>query len=102
MEINLVELKKVINRLLDHIIETRNVKVCELKTNYYWNIQSPSIYSVENEPAELDVGSLFDEWDMLSGLLDNDQPVAYQLTELAPIIRYIGEKLGEDLAKYGG
>ena len=103
MEINLVDLKKVINHLLDHIIETREITSFELKNNFYWNIPSPDVYNVDIKPKELDIGSIHDEWEFLSDLLDNEnQPVAYQLTELAPILRYIGDRLGDDLAKFGG
>jgi len=35
-------------------------------------------------------------------LHEGDDPIAYQLTQIAPLIRYIGETLGKDLAKDGG
>jgi hypothetical protein len=102
MEIDLLQVKAVVNRLLDHIIEARGVKVVEIKNSNYWNIPSDAIYDSE-KPTDLDVGSFVDDWEFLSNLLDgNNQPIAYQLTELAPLIRYIGETIGKDLAKYGG
>ena len=60
------------------------------------------MYEIE-EPKELDIGSLSDDWEFLSKLLQSEnQPVAYQLTQVAPLLRYLGEWLGEDLAKDGG
>jgi len=103
MEIDLIELKKIVNRLLDHIIETRGVRSITLGKNYYWDIPTPEIYEVEEEPGKLDTGSLSDDWEFISSLLNPDSaPVAYQLTEVAPIIRYIGELLGEKFAQHGG
>jgi hypothetical protein len=103
MEIDLVEFKKIIDRLFHHIIVTRDTKSCEINASNYWNIPSPDVYSGDKDPTNLDIGSLEDDWEFLSRLLDeNNQPVAYQLTEVAPLLRYIGETLGEKLAKYGG
>ncbi len=54
-------------------------------------------------PAQLDVGSLVDDWGFVSSLLEPDaSPVAYQLTELAPLLAYVGEKLAVELAGKGG
>ncbi len=46
------------------------------------------------EPNQLDhaVGSLEDDWGFVKKLLDPDRdPVPIQLTEIAPLIRYLGE-----------
>lgn len=103
MNINLVELKYIINRLFDHIIETRNMKNCELDEDYYWNIPTSEVYQIYNNPSKINIGSLYDDWEFLSKILDTeDQPAANQLTELAPILRYLGEYLGNKLAQYGG
>ncbi len=102
MQIDLAELKQVIDRLFNHIMETRGVKSFEFEKENYWNIPSRDVYESE-DPKELDIGSLSDDWEFLSKLLQpENQPVAYQLTQLAPLLRYLGERLGEDLAKDGG
>lgn len=102
MQIDIAELKQVIDRLFDHITETRGVKSCEFDKDNYWNIPSQEVYEID-DPKELDIGSLSDDWEFLSKLLQPEsQPVAYQLTQLAPLLRYLGERLGEDLAKDGG
>ena len=55
------------------------------------------------DPGALDVGNLADDWEFVSRLLrEENQPVAYQLTELAPLLAYIGEALAKDLGKRGG
>jgi hypothetical protein len=103
MQIDMRELKAVTNRLLDHIIETRGVDVVDIDQPNYWHIPSEAVYSAHSPPSELDVGSLADDWELLRSLLGSDiDPVVYQLTELAPLLRYIGEVLGRELAKEGG
>jgi len=103
MEIDLQELKTVIDRLFDHVIETRGIKSVDFKHSNYWNIPFPDVYNAKQKPSDLDIGSSKDDWEFLSGLLKEDnQPVAYQFTEVAPLLRYLGEILGMDLAKDGG
>lgn len=103
MEIELQQLRDVVNRLFDHIITTRGVGKVELGPNFYWNVPEDELYKMENKPAKLDVGSLEDDWEFVSGLLKKDSdPVAYQLTEAAPLLRRLGEVLGKQLAEKGG
>jgi hypothetical protein len=102
-EIDLVELKAVIDRLLDHVIETRGVRTVALEDRYDWEVPAPARYRTEVDPGALDVGNLADDWEFVSRLLrEENQPVAYQLTELAPLLAYIGEALAKDLGKRGG
>jgi hypothetical protein len=102
-EVDLVALKRVVNRLLDHVIETRGVRAVTLDDRYYWDVPAPERYRVEVDPGELDVGDLADDWELVARLLqEENQPVAYQLTELAPLLAYLGEVLARDLAERGG
>lgn len=103
MQIDLIELRLITERLLSHIIETRNVKNFEIEETYYWNIPWSTVRDVSKDPQGFDIGNLADDWEFLKSLLQKDaQPVAYQLTELAPLLRCIGEVLGTQLAKKGG
>lgn len=104
-EINLEKLQIVVNQLFDHIIKTRHVNSIKLASNqnYYWQIEPEKLYDISVKPSEFTVGSLADDWDFVSSLLDkNSDPVAYQLTEVAPLLNYIGEALSKELAKHGG
>ena len=102
-EVDLVALKRVVNRLLDHFIETRGIRAVTLDDRYYWEVPAPERYRIEVDPGELDVGDLADDWELVARLLQADnQPVAYQLTELAPLLAYLGEVLARDLGKQGG
>lgn len=98
MEIELQQLRDAVNRLFDHLISTQRVGKVELGKNVYWNLPEDQLYDMEKKPSELDVGSLEDDWEFVSGLLKKDaDPVAYQFTEMAPLLR----RLGEVLAKGG-
>ena len=102
-EIMIADVKSVINRILDHIVETRKVDRVVIDSPFYWDIPPEKAYDINVDVNELDVGNLNDDWDFVSTLLDDkEEPLAYQLVEIAPILHFIGEKLGKDLAKFGG
>jgi hypothetical protein len=103
MEIDVLQLKIVIDRLFAHVIETRGVGRVDLGSDYYWNVPSTKKYEMSQEPDDLDVGRLSDDWQMISRLLEPSiEPVAFQLTEVAPLLRRLGEVLGAELASRGG
>lgn len=103
MDIDLRQLREITLRVIDHLIETRKVSHVRLDANYYWTVPRSALFSMESPPAQLDVGSLVDDWGFVRSLLAPAcQPVAYQLTEIAPILAAIGERLADELAKDGG
>src|SRR5262245_39202325 len=103
MELDVSELKAVIDRIFDHIITVRRVRTVELGADLYWDIPPEGLYNVIDEPEHFDIGRLSDDWEFVSGLLKEDaSPVAFQLTEVAPLLRRLGEVLGQTLAPKGG
>ena len=103
LQLDLRDLRRAINVALDHIIEARGVETVEIAQPFYWNVPQDTRYDVAQDPPDLDVGSLADEWDFCANLLDGSAPpVALQLDELAPILQYVGVVLGERLAGQGG
>jgi hypothetical protein len=94
--INLRELQQATNRLFDHIIKTKGVECVELRQNFYWSVPAEQLYDVKNDLKQPDVGSLYDDWEFVQSLTqDATEPVAFQLTEVAPLLRYIGEVVKE-------
>ena len=101
--IDLRDLQKVINVLFDHIVETRGVKDVELERVFYWTVPLDEQFDLDRRPSTLHVGSLADDWDFVRGNLDeNPLPLAYSLTEVAPLVSAIGAVLGARLAAKGG
>jgi hypothetical protein len=93
-EIEVQQLQQIANRLFDHIIQNRGIRTVTLEKDFYWDIPLDQLYDVETTP-ELVMGSLNDDWEFVSDLLDKDSdPVSLSLTELAPLLRYLGEKIG--------
>lgn len=103
MKVDVRQVRKIVLRLLDHIIERHEVVEVDLNKDFFWVVPPDSVYEVEHQPSQLDVGSLEDEWQFVSSLLNPDaRPTAYQLTQIAPILAAMGVSLGQELAGKGG
>ena len=97
-EIRISDVRKIVNSLLDHIEVARGITSVALVRSFYWQIAEPRRFDMSRDPdgADLVVGSLEDDWQFVSGLLAEDAlPVSLQLTELAPILDFIGRTVGE-------
>lgn len=95
-EIQLAELKAVVNALLDRLIaetEAGVVKISE-ERDYYWEVPAKNLFLVHTQPAQLDIGRLSDDWTFLRPLLlDRQQAFPLMLMHIAPILRYLsGER----------
>jgi hypothetical protein len=95
MEIDIEKLRSITNLIFDHIIEDVKIKQIELRKDYYWDIDTEQLYNMKNDPTELGVGQLYDDWEFLTKIENRDEAVAYMLTHLAPLLRYIGEEIGQ-------
>ena len=101
MEIDVEQLRTVINRLLDHVVKVRGVRRVDLGGDFYWDIDQSEAYDPTQKPTEIDLGSFPDDWDFLENVREGKDIVAVQLTQVAPILRRLGEQLGESLAAKG-
>lgn len=95
-EVRISDIRKVVLRLLDHIERDRGITSVQLSKNLYWGFEPQARFDMSRDPPEFEVGSLNDDWEFVSGLLDDsNEPVSLQLTELAPILDFIGQEIGE-------
>lgn len=101
-EIDVSKLKEVVNLLLDHIIEMGVDKV-SLEEQFYWKVSDSEKYEMTSKPANLVVGDLFDDLEFVENVLrDRGHVVSYTLTEVAPILAYLGEVASNKLSSHGG
>jgi hypothetical protein len=93
--IKVSDIRKVVLRLLDHIERDRGIEDVEISQNFYWLIDPGARFDMGRDPSEFEVGSLIDDWDLVSGLLqEGSEPVSLQLTELAPVLDFVGRAVG--------
>jgi hypothetical protein len=99
--IEIAKIKEAVNLLLDHVI-AMGVDTVELAEPLYWKILDDDKYAMAKSPTILGIGHLASDLDLVEGVLTNrHEPVALTLTEAAPILAYIGEVVGQQLAASG-
>ena len=94
-EIDLHAPKKAVNSILDHIIQDLGIDRVPIDQNedYYWECPAHSSYQ-SDRPNDLDVGRLSGDL-RFSQLIrtDDSGAVSYNLVHVAPLLRFIGEKI---------
>lgn len=96
IEIKIVELRLVINRILDHIEHDLGKVSVKLDEDDYWDVADEERYDFTKTPKNFEHGQLHDDWEFLTSILgDKDQAVALMLAHVAPLLRRISEQVGE-------
>jgi hypothetical protein len=95
-EIELKRIKTAVNAVLDHLIEDLGIEKIAIDDadDFYWECPAPEMYDSSRKPVELDAGRLSDDVDFVN-LIQRGQcgDVAYNLVHVAPLLRYVGEKI---------
>lgn len=93
-KISLRQLLIAIQRNLEYLIEEQGIESVQLNEDFYWAINDERIYDISEVPsrADMQIGSLCDEWEFIETFLKaNEIPAKYQLTEISAILRYVGQ-----------
>jgi len=95
--VHLGDLRRIVNDLLEHAERVHGPEFT-LDHDYFWAIDSDRALDVLTPVTEVnEVGSLGDSWEFLLGMLDTDikeDGPSSMLMHAAPLLRYIGEKIG--------
>jgi hypothetical protein len=98
-EIDLANLKKVVNSILDHVTNDLGIEMLPIKDDrdFYWEVPSDQLWTVRQQQPQLDIGRLSDDWEFVEGLKDvpRNEAIALMLIHVAPLLRYVGEKVGQ-------
>jgi hypothetical protein len=94
--VDLYRLKAVVTRLLDEAIRDHGSAEFKLDDNFYWTFDPVKQFDMSSKPIAEEVGSLHDDWKMTHWLADEPARVSsLSLTEVAPLLAYIGNKLAQ-------
>jgi hypothetical protein len=96
--VDLQNLKKIIDTILDRMVNKLKVNevTIEKEQDLYWDVPSKGLFLVREDQPQLDIGSLSDDWEFLQSILkDREHAVSLMLIHVAPLLRYIGEKIGQ-------
>ncbi|MFT3664268.1 hypothetical protein [Piscinibacter sp.] len=96
IEIKISDLRLVIERILSHIEHELGYAAVRLDQDDYWDIADDERYDFTKSPTSLGHGQLRDDWNFLTSILeDKDQAVSLMLVHVAPLLRRIGEQVGQ-------
>lgn len=97
--IDIRKLKESVNILLDQVIAS-GIEQVPLANQFYWDIVGEDKYNMTKEPVQLAVGDLFDDLEFTEQVSQNiGQQAIYTLTEIAPILAYVGESLSRGIVE---
>lgn len=95
-EINLRQIKTVVNTILDHLIEDLRMDSVPIDAaeDLYLEYPFPQAFDVSKRDADLDVGRLKDDVELIQKVSrGRGGDVSYNLVHVAPLLRYIAEKV---------
>lgn len=102
MQITVVRLRALAEKLLTHLEETGHL-VVEINEDYYWDVPADRRYNPYEKPDELSLGQLCEQWSDLERILDDEKRVLnFDLVWFAAILRRVGETAGEVVTRGEG
>jgi hypothetical protein len=92
--IKISDLRIVINLIFNHIEHDLKKENIFLEEDDYWDIIIHERYDFRKIPENFEHGQLSDDWHFLSSILnDKDQALDLMLMHVAPLLRYISDKV---------
>jgi len=95
-EIDMQSLKAAVNAVLDHLMQDLGIHKLPIDESHdlYWNCPASELYDVTKQPIGLDIGSLSDDVRFARLICRGESgDIAYNLVHVAPLLRYIAEKV---------
>lgn len=91
MKISTKKLHAALDLLMRHIESSGHGSI-EISEDFYWNVPDEDRYNPYEQPTNLDLGQLSDDWKELEAIADgSSEPLGYGLVWASSILRRIGE-----------
>jgi hypothetical protein len=92
MNISKADLVQILKHLVNDIESSGNEQFT-LQYDYYWSIPTDSLYQVQNDPQDLTIGNLHDEWNWLMEVAKGKRPLGtVELKWISALLRYMTDK----------
>lgn len=100
MNINVANLKKIVNLVLEEYI-SNNGSIIETEEDNFWYIDTADALEFSRSPDNICVGSLIDDYESLEKLLSEGRGVnILDLDRIANVIKFISLEIERDGNKY--
>jgi hypothetical protein len=88
--IDILELRRLIERILDDLESALGTKKIEVVQNLYWEVGLDDAFDLTQVPAQLNVGSLVDDIFFLKKIEESGSPPSLlSLLHIYPILKYL-------------
>ena len=99
MKINILEIKKIVDLVIERYIEN-NGEIVSTDFDYFWNILSEDALNFQREPQELAVDSFVDDYTALREILTGREINILDLERIANIFRLISIETDKSADKF--
>ena len=90
MKIQKKEVLHVLTLLSKKINENFGDEITLSSQDYYWQMTLDEMYDIQQEPKELMIGQISDDWSELKRLLANgDDAISYDLVSLGELLKLL-------------
>jgi hypothetical protein len=94
IHINLDDLKKIVNILSSQLNNLDDNLSLILDKDLYWSINEDELYNVYENPKNLTIGSLLDDWLFLQNIITNERKILdYDLNKISRILKFLSNKM---------
>jgi hypothetical protein len=88
--VSLDEIEKAVKVVIQHL-RTQKLTHAEIPEDYYWEVSEDERYNPAENPTDLSLGQLSEDWDRVQQIVKGESPpVGYALVWLASLLRKIG------------
>ncbi|MDU4353596.1 hypothetical protein CRX67_09250 [Enterobacteriaceae bacterium A-F18] len=91
MQIELSFLEKIVNTIFLEM-KRCGMDSVPLDEDFYWNIPSESLFDPYNEPNQLDIGQLAEDYEILRLAHSQHSLVSHNLKNVSALMRFLSEK----------
>lgn len=93
-ELKKTEIKELMGIFLSELEKLNDSTSFAFDNDLYWNITDEELYNPYEDPKELTMGSLIEDWEFLQKVLDGKREIIdYDLYKIASLLRFLGKSM---------
>jgi len=90
IEIRRNDLKKILYALINELDKSQNNSFL-LEKDLYWNIPFDELFNVYEEPKDITIGSIAEDWEFLQKINNGREVLSYDFIKVSNILKLLAE-----------